>query len=153
MNNDGFPGIYFSNDFHENDYLYINNGNGTFSERLTDFIAHTCRSSMGNDVGDFNNDGLLDIRNILVRDLNQDGRPDLVLAGNNYLVRPSLGRYDATYGWCLIADGTVQFKPLMPVESGLIIKGDARKLRTITIQGKTYLVAGINNSNLQIFRF
>ncbi|NOY36122.1 MAG: VCBS repeat-containing protein [Chlorobi bacterium] len=61
INNDGFPDIYVSNDFHENDYLYINNGNGTFSERLTDFIAHTSRSSMGNDVGDFNNDGLLDI--------------------------------------------------------------------------------------------
>jgi len=61
INNDGFPDIYVSNDFHENDYLYINNGNGTFSERLTDFIAHTSRSSMGNDVGDINNDGLLDI--------------------------------------------------------------------------------------------
>ncbi len=61
INNDGFPDIYISNDFHENDYLYINNGNGTFSERLTECIAHTSRSSMGNDVGDFNNDGLLDV--------------------------------------------------------------------------------------------
>src|ERR1035437_6204457 len=61
INNDGFPDIYVSNDFHENDYLYINNRNGTFSERLTDFIAHTSRSSMGNDIGDINNDGLLDI--------------------------------------------------------------------------------------------
>ena len=59
--NDGLPDIYVSNDFHENDYLYINNGNGTFSERLTDFISHTSRSSMGNDVGDINNDGHLDI--------------------------------------------------------------------------------------------
>ena len=61
INNDGFPDIYVSNDFHENDYLYINNGNGTFSERLTEFIQHTSRSSMGNDVADINNDGLLDI--------------------------------------------------------------------------------------------
>ena len=61
LNNDGYPDIYVSNDFHENDYLYINNGDGTFSEKLRDFIAHTSRSSMGNDVGDFNNDGLLDI--------------------------------------------------------------------------------------------
>ena len=61
INNDGFPDLYISNDFHENDYLYINNGNGTFSERLTEMIAHTSRSSMGNDVGDINNDGLLDI--------------------------------------------------------------------------------------------
>ena len=61
ITNDGFPDIYISNDFHENDYLYINNGNGTFKERLNEFIKHTSRSSMGNDVGDFNNDGLLDI--------------------------------------------------------------------------------------------
>jgi hypothetical protein len=61
INNDGYPDIYIDNDFHENDYLYINNGNGTFSERLTEFIQHTSRSSMGNDVGDINNDGLLDI--------------------------------------------------------------------------------------------
>ena len=61
INNDGYPDIYVDNDFHENDYLYINNGNGTFSERLTEFMAHTSRSSMGNDVGDINNDGLLDV--------------------------------------------------------------------------------------------
>jgi hypothetical protein len=61
INNDGFPDLYISNDFHENDYLYINNGNGTFSEKLTESMEHTSRSSMGNDIGDFNNDGLLDL--------------------------------------------------------------------------------------------
>jgi hypothetical protein len=61
INNDGFPDIFVSNDFHENDYLYINNGNGTFTEKLTEFFAHTSRSSMGNDVGDINNDGLMDV--------------------------------------------------------------------------------------------
>jgi len=61
INNDGYPDIYVSNDFHENDYLYINNGDGTFTEQLTEMIAHTSRSSMGNDVADINNDGLADI--------------------------------------------------------------------------------------------
>ena len=61
INSDGWPDIYISNDFHENDYLYINNGDGTFTERLTEMIGHTSRSSMGNDVGDFNNDALPDI--------------------------------------------------------------------------------------------
>ncbi len=61
INNDGFPDIYVSNDFFENDYLYINNHNGTFSERLTEMVSHMSRSSMGNDIADFNNDGLLDI--------------------------------------------------------------------------------------------
>ena len=61
INNDGYPDIYVSNDFHENDYLYINKGDGTFKESLNEMIAHTSRSSMGNDVADFNNDGLADI--------------------------------------------------------------------------------------------
>jgi len=61
VNNDGYPDIYISNDSHEDDYLYINNGNGTFSERLKEMLRHTSRSSMGNDVGDINNDGLLDV--------------------------------------------------------------------------------------------
>ena len=61
MNNDGFPDIYVSNDFHEDDYLYMNNGDGTFSERLSESMGHTSRSSMGNDIGDINNDGLMDV--------------------------------------------------------------------------------------------
>ncbi|HEX2977195.1 MAG TPA: VCBS repeat-containing protein, partial [Bacteroidales bacterium] len=61
FNDDGFPDIYVSNDFHENDYLYYNNADGTFSEKLTQCIQHTSRSSMGNDAADFNNDGLTDI--------------------------------------------------------------------------------------------
>ncbi|MEE9167120.1 MAG: VCBS repeat-containing protein [Candidatus Neomarinimicrobiota bacterium] len=61
INRDGYPDIYVSNDFHENDYLYYNEGNGTFIEALTHSIAHTSSASMGNDLADFNNDGLLDI--------------------------------------------------------------------------------------------
>lgn len=61
LNNDNYPDLYVSNDFHENDYLYFNNGDGTFSERLTEMISYTSRSSMGNDIGDINNDGLEDI--------------------------------------------------------------------------------------------
>ena len=61
INNDGHPDIYISNDFHENDYLYINQGDGTFMEKSTDMMAYSSRSSMGNDIGDINNDGLLDV--------------------------------------------------------------------------------------------
>jgi hypothetical protein len=61
ITDDGYPDIYISNDFHEIDYLYINNRNGTFSEKLSEMITHSSRSSMGNDIADFNNDGLLDI--------------------------------------------------------------------------------------------
>ncbi len=61
VNNDGFVDLYISNDFHENDYLYLNNGNGTFTETIRLAMGHTTKSSMGNDMADFNNDGLLDI--------------------------------------------------------------------------------------------
>ena len=56
INQNGLPDIYVGNDFHEDDYLYLNNGDGTFREALSESMPHTGRSSMGNDVGDINND-------------------------------------------------------------------------------------------------
>lgn len=61
LDNNGCPDIYVSNDFHENDFLYFNNCDGTFSELGMISMGHTSRFSMGNDIADFNNDGLLDI--------------------------------------------------------------------------------------------
>lgn len=64
VNNDGLPDIYVGNDFFENDYLYINNGDKTFSERIssdTNTLGHTTHFSMGNAIADYNNDGLTDI--------------------------------------------------------------------------------------------
>lgn len=61
VNNDGYPDIYVSNDFHENDYLYYNQGNGTFKEDIANSAGHTSTYSMGNDIADVNNDGWLDI--------------------------------------------------------------------------------------------
>lgn len=61
INHDGWDDIYVGNDFHENDYLYINLGNGRFAEAGKDYFGHYSRFSMGNDINDFNNDGLPDI--------------------------------------------------------------------------------------------
>lgn len=61
LNNDNCPDIYVSNDFHENDYLYYNNCDGTFTEGLTSSLGHTSTFSMGNDIADVNNDGLFDV--------------------------------------------------------------------------------------------
>lgn len=61
INMDGWPDIYIGNDFHENDYLYINQKNGTFKEELRDHIMHTSQFSMGVDVADINNDAYPDI--------------------------------------------------------------------------------------------
>ncbi len=61
FNLDGYSDIYVSNDFHENDYLYINQKDGTFKQQLERSMGHSSRFSMGNDIGDINNDGLTDI--------------------------------------------------------------------------------------------
>lgn len=61
INVDGWPDIYVGNDFHENDYLYINNQKGGFEEKGREAMMHTSQFSMGVDVADANNDGLPDI--------------------------------------------------------------------------------------------
>ena len=61
VNLDGYPDLYVGNDFHENDYLYINQKDGTFKEDLTSQIMHTSRFSMGVDIADLNNDAFAEV--------------------------------------------------------------------------------------------
>lgn len=61
INNDGWPDIYVGNDYVEEDYLYINNQDGTFSELLKSTVGHMSHSTMGIDIADINNDLLPDI--------------------------------------------------------------------------------------------
>jgi len=61
FNLDGCPDIYIANDFQENDFLYLNNCDGTFSEVIGTATRHSSRFAMGVDAADFNNDGLPDI--------------------------------------------------------------------------------------------
>ena len=58
---DGWPDIYVGNDFHENDYLYINQHDGTLKDELTSHIMHTSQFSMGVDIADINNDAFPEI--------------------------------------------------------------------------------------------
>lgn len=61
VNRDGWPDLYVANDYIEDDYLYVNNGDGTFTESVRDMLTHTSYSSMGADVADINNDAWPDI--------------------------------------------------------------------------------------------
>jgi len=64
LNNDGYPDIYISNDFFENNYLYINQKDGTFKDIISGDVTkmgHTSHFSMGSDIADINNDGYADI--------------------------------------------------------------------------------------------
>ncbi|WP_350287841.1 VCBS repeat-containing protein [uncultured Croceitalea sp.] len=61
FNGDGWEDIYVCNDFHEDDYYYINNQNGTFTESLDKSFSTISRFSMGSDAADMNNDGFVDL--------------------------------------------------------------------------------------------
>jgi hypothetical protein len=61
FNQDGYPDIYVGNDFHEDDYYYVNNGDGTFKELGKEAFTFFSRFSMGNDAADINHDGKTDL--------------------------------------------------------------------------------------------
>ena len=61
INKDGWKDIYVSNDYLSNNTLYINNQNGTFTDRSDEYFKHSSKNAMGNDIADINNDGLVDI--------------------------------------------------------------------------------------------
>lgn len=83
INRDGWPDIYVSNDYMTNDLLYMNNHDGTFTNQIRERIKHQSEFSMGNDVGDINNDGLPDI---ITLDMLPEGnlRKKTTIAGPTY---------------------------------------------------------------------
>jgi len=84
LNQDGWKDIYISNDFLSNDILYINNHDGTFTDRTREYFKHTSATAMGQDVVDINNDGLDDVVEL---DMNpaDNYRKKTMMGGNNYL--------------------------------------------------------------------
>src|SRR5580704_15600266 len=82
FNQDGYEDIYVSNDFNEDDYYYINQGDGSFKEMNRQAFGHESKFSMGNDIADINNDGWPDIMTL-------DMLPD-----NEKILKASQGDYD-----------------------------------------------------------
>jgi len=83
FNRDGWPDLYVSNDYLEQDYLYINNGDGTFTDHMEDMMGHVSYFSMGSDAADYNNDGWPDVVSL---DMLPPGnyRQKLLFAPENY---------------------------------------------------------------------
>ena len=83
INKDGWKDVYVTNDFYGSDLMYINNGNGTFTDRLKEMFKHTSQNAMGNDIADINNDGLADV---IVVDMNPEDnfRKKKNMNGSNY---------------------------------------------------------------------
>jgi hypothetical protein len=77
INKDGWQDVYVTNDYNEPDYLYINNGNGTFTNEADKSLRYLSQFSMGVDIADFNNDALPDI--ITLDMLPQDNRRQKLL--------------------------------------------------------------------------
>jgi len=83
FNNDNWDDIYISNDYVEEDYMYLNNQDGTFSNELKSQLKHISNFSMGVDAGDINNDGLSDI--VTLDMLPEDNkRQKLIYAPDNF---------------------------------------------------------------------
>ncbi|MCU0449764.1 MAG: VCBS repeat-containing protein [Bernardetiaceae bacterium] len=86
-------------------------------------------------------------------DLNADGRLDLLLAGNFFDVLPEIGRYDALYGLVLAGEGQGQFRPVPSGTSGLLSRGQVRRVgRVRTAGGGTLLLLAKNNAEVQVLQ-
>lgn len=94
LNGDHWPDLYVSNDFLSNDLVWMNNGNGTFSNKASTMLRHETYNAMGNDVADFNNDGLEDI---MVVDMlpPENNHWKLTMRGNTY----EEFQYGLSYGY------------------------------------------------------
>ncbi len=83
VNTDGWPDIYVTNDFISSDHLWINNKNGTFTNKINECFKHTSQNAMGNDMVDVNNDALVDV---IAVDMNPEDnyRKQKNMAATNY---------------------------------------------------------------------
>jgi len=96
LNYDGWPDIHVSNDYLTNDVLYINNGDGTFTNKIEDYIKHQSKFSMGSDIADYDNDGYLDIITLdMLGETNQ--RMKTTIGRTNYLEYTLNERFDYQY--------------------------------------------------------
>jgi len=116
--------------------VFINNNDGTFETSRLPVEAQ-----------------FSPVRGILADDIDRNGKTDLLLVGNDYTAKPSMGRYDASYGWCLLGGPASGLTALMPDASGFKVPGDARRILSLEINGKKHVVAAVNNGELQILEY
>jgi len=96
FNNDGWKDIYVSNDFSGDNLLYINNQDGTFTNRSKEYFKHTSYNAMGQDVIDINNDGLADVVEL---DMNPEDnyRKKMMLGPNSYQTFQNFDQFGYQY--------------------------------------------------------
>jgi hypothetical protein len=96
INQDGWKDIFVTNDYLPNDLLWINNHDGTFTDRLSEYMKHSSSNSMGSDINDINNDGLMDM---VILDMNPEDnyRKKMMLNPGNYLTYQNSDFYGYNY--------------------------------------------------------
>ena len=90
---------------------------------------------------------------IYIDDFDHDGIKDVVMGGNQYRVKPEVGINDASYGVYLKGMGNGSFKVLPFDKSGFFIKGEVRDIKPVTIRNNKYLIIGMNNSDVKLFKY
>lgn len=92
------------------------------------------------------------VSEILAADYDKDGKMDLLLLGNHSDNRLKLGSFDAGYGCLLKGDGKGGFTYVPQTQSGLCVKGDVKSAAVVNIGGNPYVMIGINNKGITLFK-
>ncbi len=115
INQDGWKDIYVTNDYVKNDLFYINNQDGTFTNRISEMIKHQSFSAMGNDIADINNDGQVDIIALDMLPASNERKKQMIGANRyvDYILNNDYG-YDHQY-----VRNTLQLNQGINPETGL----------------------------------
>jgi hypothetical protein len=93
------------------------------------------------------------INSIVCDDVDGDGYPDLILAGNEYQTDVMTGRYDASYGLFLKGSKEKNFHTVPPAASGFIVDGDVKNMKLVTLANRQkVLLVAVNNDSLRVFK-
>ena len=112
--------------------VYLENKDGVFSAKELPYQAQ-----------------LSNINSIVVKDVDSDGNLDALLGGNLYNAEVETPRNDASYGLWLKGDGKGGFRTQLPRESGLVMRGDVRNIKTIQVGQETHLIVAKNDEAIQ----
>ncbi len=113
--------------------IFRNNGDNTFSSEILPAKAQW-----------------FPINSIVVHDFNADGKLDIIVAGNNYDIRPESGRIDAGCGLLLTGNDNKSYTPIDIPSSGLYLPGEIKKMEIINISGDNYLFISKNRGSMQV---